>query len=60
MKTAPALHLARKGKDELEMKTKETTLEPGRTGSADARPWPPLRREAAQKEKKALGVGVSP
>ena len=42
------------------MKTKETTLKPGRTGSADAAPSPPLRREAAQKEKKALGVGVTP
>jgi hypothetical protein len=41
------------------MKSKETTLKPGRTGSADAAPWPPLTREAGQKEKKALGVGVS-
>ncbi len=41
------------------MKTKETTLKPGRPGSADAAPWP-SRREVAQKEKKALGVSVIP
>ncbi len=41
------------------MKAKETTLKPGRTGSADAAPWPPSSGEAAQEIKKALGVGVT-
>jgi hypothetical protein len=35
MKKAPALHLARKGKDELEMKTKESTHEPHAKGGGD-------------------------
>ncbi len=37
------------------MKTKDTTLKPGRTGSADAAPWPPSSREAAQETKKGPG-----
>ena len=42
------------------MKTKETTLKPGRTGTADAARGLLPTREAAQKKKKGPGVGVIP
>ena len=53
-KKAPALHLARKGLDELEMKTMETTLKPWRT----AAPTPPrglLRGGKRRTNKKGPG-----
>ena len=58
LRTAPALHLARNGKEELEMKTKEATNQRRANGQRRGRLWPP-RREGAQEIKKALGVGVS-
>ncbi len=57
-KTAPALHLL----DEIgetEMKTEGTRNNPGRIRTAHAAE-PPLGPEAAQRRKKALGVGASP
>jgi hypothetical protein len=53
-----SLHIARKGKDELEMNTKETET-PANGQRRHGPPWLSSRREGAQKEKKALGVGVS-
>jgi hypothetical protein len=58
MKKASALHLARKRKDELEMKTKKATREPMRTGSATP-PVASFKAGRAQEEKRPLGVGVS-
>jgi hypothetical protein len=54
LKTAPALHLVRKTLEDLEMKTKETTLKPWRTGSQRG-PVASFSAEGAQEKNGAGG-----